>query len=103
MADSPTRNTRWPLYRGARATLAPRQSHVAALMRARRAVRDALAKDDADALRAARADVNNAKLALGERGPTWWTDGEDLNRHLARNTSYADWYAALEENTPPDD
>ena len=80
-----------------------RQTHVAALMRARRAVRDALAKDDADALRAARADVNNAKLALGERGPTWWTDGEDLNRHLARNTSYADWYAALEENTPPDD
>lgn len=73
-----------------------RQAHVDALMRARRAVRDALAGDDAEALRAARTAVNEAKVALGERGPTWWPGGEDLNRHMARNTRYADWYAALD-------
>jgi hypothetical protein len=26
----------------------------------------------------------------------WWTDGTpDHNRRMARNTPYADWYAAL--------
>ncbi len=35
------------------------------------------------------------KRALGERGPVWWDDGApDLNRHLARTTPYAAWYAA---------
>ncbi|WP_218018807.1 hypothetical protein [Novosphingobium rosa] len=34
--------------------------------------------------------------ALGERGPVWWQDGApDYNRHLAKNTPYADWFAAL--------
>jgi hypothetical protein len=34
---------------------------------------------------------------LGERGPVWWTDGApDFNRRMARNTPYADWFAALE-------
>lgn len=67
------------------------------LMHARRAVRQALGRDDADALRHARARVDAAKVALGERGPVWWTDGApDLNRHLARTTGYADWYAAIE-------
>ncbi len=65
------------------------------LMSARRAVRDS--KDDPDALRDARACVDAAKRALGERGPVWWTDGApDLNRKMARNTPYADWFAALE-------
>lgn len=42
-----------------------------------------------------RARVDAAKRALGERGPPWWTDGSpDWNRHLARNTPYADWWAA---------
>lgn len=45
---------------------------VAALMAARRAVRDALRTDDAEALRLARAHVQDAKVALGERGPPWW-------------------------------
>ena len=72
-----------------------RQTLVEALMRGRRAVRAALAARDPAALRAARAEVQAAKLGLGERGPVWWTDGApDLNRHLARTTPYADWWAA---------
>ncbi|GLR46311.1 hypothetical protein [Sphingomonas astaxanthinifaciens] len=42
-----------------------------------------------------RARVDAAKRALGERGPVWWDDGSpDWDRHLARNTPYADWWAA---------
>ena len=45
---------------------------------------------------AARIAVNDTKVALGERGPVWWTDGApDFNRKLAKNTPYADWFAAL--------
>jgi hypothetical protein len=34
--------------------------------------------------------------ALAERGPVWWDDGSpDLNRRMAKNTLYADWYASL--------
>ncbi|SFD30739.1 hypothetical protein SAMN05428997_12414 [Bosea sp. CRIB-10] len=64
------------------------------LMDARRAVKDAKAgKGD---LKAARAAVDAAKVALGERGAVWWDDGApDYNRHLARNTPYADWATAL--------
>ncbi|MDQ1191852.1 hypothetical protein QE419_000618 [Brevundimonas vesicularis] len=66
------------------------------LMSARRAVRTALAVEDTDALAAARRSVDKAKVGLGERGPVWWTDGSpDLNRHMARNTPYADWSASL--------
>lgn len=74
-----------------------RQKHVAALMAARRGVRSALSDGDTNALRAARAAVDAAKVALGERGPVWWGDGApDLNRHMIRNTAYADWYANRE-------
>ena len=66
------------------------------LMGARRAVGVALRADDADALHAARAAVDAAKTALGERGPVWWTDGApDYNRHMARNSPYRDWYDSL--------
>jgi hypothetical protein len=42
-----------------------------------------------------RARVDAAKRALGERGAVWWDDGaRDWNRHLAKNTPYADWWAA---------
>ncbi|GAA0748885.1 MULTISPECIES: hypothetical protein [Sphingomonas] len=42
------------------------------------------------------------KRQLGERGPTWWEDGApDFNRHLARNTPYADWYAHPDPPPPP--
>ncbi|KAA0693381.1 hypothetical protein DTW90_26550 [Neorhizobium sp. P12A] len=71
-----------------------RQQLVKALMSARRAVRDT--KDDPGAMADARRRVDDAKVALGERGPVWWTDGKpDLNRHLVKNTSYAAWFAKL--------
>jgi hypothetical protein len=70
-----------------------RQALVRELMAARRAVRDARAGGD---LAGARARVDAAKRALGERGPLWWTDGApDYNRHLAAKTPYADWFAAV--------
>lgn len=66
------------------------------LMAARRAVGVALRAGDVAALAEARAAVDRAKHALGERGPVWWTDGApDLNRRMARNTPYADWFAGL--------
>lgn len=64
------------------------------LMAARRAVRDA--ESDREATAAARKRVNDAKIALGERGPAWWTDNApDYNRKLAKNTPYADWWASI--------
>lgn len=73
-------------------TAAQRTQAVHALMDARRAVKAALATGDAGALMAARQSVNASKIALGERGPVWWTDGApDWNRHLAKNTPYAAW------------
>lgn len=75
---------------------AERTRLVAELMRARSAIRRARDRADRDEERAARSRVHAAKLALGERGPPWWDDGApDYNRHLARNTPYRDWHAAL--------
>ena len=72
------------------------------LMGARRAVRDALKSEAEGAVAAARRRVDAAKVGLGERGPVWWTDGTaDLNRHMARNTPYADWFAGLEAAEEP--
>lgn len=77
-----------------------RQALVAGLMEARRAVARALRAADTDSLRTARSAVDAAKVGLGERGPVWWHDGApDLNRHLVRTTCYADWYAALTEQS----
>ena len=76
---------------------AERERHIHDLMKARRAVRTALSDQDEDALKAARAGVQAAKVALGERGPVWWHDGApDLNRHMAKNTHYAAWQAGLD-------
>lgn len=47
---------------------------VAELMDARRAVAAARRSDEATALRAARARVHAAKVALGERGHPWWDE-----------------------------
>jgi len=69
------------------------QALVDELMTARRAVGRAL-RTDAASLAAARAAVDAAKVALGERGPVWWTDGApDMTRRMACNTVYAKWYA----------
>lgn len=87
------------LWRKANPTL-PADTHrtlVHALMTARRAVRTARQRQDKTAEDAAHRAVNEAKCALGERGPVWWEDGApDYNRHMARNTPYADWFAALD-------
>jgi hypothetical protein len=86
------------LWRTSNPNLAPdvRQQLVDQLMTARRQVGLALKAADKDAERAARAALDAAKIALGERGPVWWLDGApDLNRRMVKNTPYADWYAAL--------
>lgn|SRR5688500_15331627 len=83
------------LWRATNPTLPPdvRAVLVSNLMTARRAVKTARRSGDADRLIAARAAVHAAKVALGERGPPWWTDGaKDFNRFLAKNTPYAEWY-----------
>ncbi|MDX7951214.1 hypothetical protein P7D22_08495 [Lichenihabitans sp. Uapishka_5] len=68
-----------------------RKALVTTLMAARRAVATARRTKASEV--EAHAAVDAAKIALGERGPVWWSDGApDLNRHMARNTPYADWY-----------
>lgn len=82
------------LWRSSNPTIpeSERQRLVDRLMDARRAVKDA--KAGRGDLRSARTAVDAAKVALGERGPVWWEDGApDLNRHLAKNTPYAEWAA----------
>jgi hypothetical protein len=66
------------------------------LMTARRHKGQAMRAGNAALEERARQRVDEAKHALGERGPVWWSDGAlDWNRHLARNTPYADWFASL--------
>lgn len=87
------------LWRCSNPALGPRQraTLVEALMRARGDVQRALRAGSREAERDARARVHRAKVALGERGPVWWTDGApDFNRHMAKNTPYAEWYSQLE-------
>ncbi|AKT41377.1 uncharacterized protein CMC5_055770 [Chondromyces crocatus] len=90
------------LWRCANPSLDPetRRALVESLMRARREVGQALRAGDAADLSRARARVHAAKVALGERGPVWWTDGApDHNRRLVQNTPYAGWYASLTERS----
>ncbi len=73
-----------------------KQRWTAALMKARRAKALAMRAGDRVAREAARQQVDAAKIALGERGEPWWTDGTpDWNRHMAKNTPYAEWFNAL--------
>ena len=60
------------------------------------AKKNAVRLQDADGRKAAMRSIEEAKVALGERGPVWWADGApDYNRHMARTTPYAAWFAAL--------
>ena len=69
-----------------------REMLVKQLMAARAAKGAAMRKGDDDAREEARRKVDEAKHALGERGPVWWDDdAPDYNRHMARNTPYSDW------------
>ena len=86
------------LWRCSNPGLAPdvRQRLVSELMSARREVRQAKVGQEALRLKKARARVDAAKVALGERGPVWWIDGSpDYNRQLVKNTPYAHWYRSL--------
>ncbi len=83
------------LWRRSNPTLGQKQRAllVEALMHARRDVGLALRAHDAEAEQKARARVHLAKVALGERGPPWWTDGTpDFNRRRVENTPYAAWF-----------
>jgi hypothetical protein len=85
------------LWRASNPSLGERQrvEAVAALMHARRAVRDA--RNDPVAMAEARQAVQRAKVMLGERGPVWWSDGApDYNRHPAKNSPYAEWFSTIE-------
>lgn len=86
------------LWRKSNPALSPtvREALVKELMSARRAVRTARNAQEPEAEAKAHAAVDAAKTALGERGPVWWDDGTpDLNRHMARTTPYAEWFAGL--------
>ena len=73
-----------------------RERLVHELMQARSAKGRAMRAGDPVAREAARERVDAAKHGLGERGDPWWTDGApDYNRHMARTTPYAEWFAAL--------
>ena len=87
------------LWRMANPALAAqeRDALVHALMEARRNIAAAKRSDDAAAEMDARNRVDDAKRALGERGPVWWHDGApDYNRHMVRTSPYARWFAELE-------
>lgn len=77
---------------------ATRQRLANELMRARREVRDAKRLSSARLLKAARDAVHEAKVSLGERGPTWWTDDSDFNRMAVKVSVYQEWYAELVAN-----
>ena len=78
-----------------------RERLVHALMDARRAVGVAKRAGDDAAVAKARKAVDAAKIALGERGLVWWTDGApDYNRHKVENTPYAAWWAVRQPSLP---
>src|SRR5690606_7755375 len=59
----------------------------------RRLVKTARAAKDSATLATARQAVHWTKLALGEWGPVWWSDGTpDFNRYLKKISPYAAWY-----------
>ena len=90
------------LWRKANPALA--EERRAVLVRQLMAARRALRGGCSDAERAAaRRSVDEAKRALGERGPVWWDDGApDYNRRMVRNTPYADWFSSLQPVAPDD-
>lgn len=90
------------LWRLANPALPPeeREKLTRRLMRARRAVLEGLRTRDAALVRAARRRVNELKVALGERGAPWWTDGApDYNKKLVGKTPYAEWYSQVARET----
>lgn len=65
-------------------------------MKARREKGIATRAGDLQGSEAAREQVDEAKIALGERGEPWRIDGApDWNRHMVKNTPYAEWLESL--------
>ncbi|MDR0184093.1 hypothetical protein P8609_14105 [Lysobacter sp. UC] len=92
------------LWRAANPALAPaeRDALTRRLMNARREVAAARRVGDDERLARARGEVDAAKVALGERGTVWWTDGApDFNRKLVKNSPYARWFDDLNEAGTP--
>lgn len=88
------------LWRRSNPALAPdvREQLVKDLMHARREVDAARRAKDTKKEDEAHEAADRAKRALGERGPVWWDDSApDYNRHMARNTPYAEWFSQLDE------
>ena len=65
------------------------------LMGARRAKGVAMRAGDAEGREASRSRIDAAKVALGERGVTWTDGSPDVNRRLAANTPYAEWWSKM--------
>lgn len=76
-----------------------RQTLINELMAASREVAAAKRRGDDTTLTDARGKVQAAKVALGERGPTWWDDDTDYNRYLIKNTPDAGWWLSRTEAT----
>jgi hypothetical protein len=73
-----------------------RKNITGVLMKARRDKGKAIRDGNVEKVQQAKQQVDAAKIALGERGATWWVDdAPDWNRHMARNTPYAQWFACL--------
>jgi len=81
------------------------QHELMSAMRAKRAANKLMRNADDDdeyergwiELSRARDWLHDVKVELGERGPVWWDDGaRDWNRHMARNTPYAEWFFGLD-------
>ena len=71
-----------------------REALIRELMAAQLAVKAALKSGSTEHLALARGAVDIAKIALGERGPVWWTDGApDMNRQKVSGSPYAEWWA----------
>ena len=90
-SEDPTEGGRWIVVDGRRWRATDphlperlRQELVDALMAARRSVAVAKGGDDAPTERAARSEVHQAKVALGERGDPWWEPSETGRRKRAR-------------------
>jgi hypothetical protein len=78
-----------------------REKLVGELMNARRAVKSAMNSGQAADLALSRKAVDQAKIALGERGPVWWADGApDLNRTKVKDSPYAGWYKDVTPEAP---
>lgn len=90
------------LWRATNPSLSPerRAVLVRALMTARRLLAQPCVSQATE--QRARRAVQAIKQWLGERGPVWWTDGApDLQRKMARTTSYAQWAAEVEQADAP--